>query len=81
MNDIHEDPAIGFLVMIELSIIQRKLHNDVMLLKVSSLECSQVIVTISDVAVVLELAIVYLGIFQNVGHCAFVVMHLLHCLK
>ncbi len=62
MDDIDKYPAIGVLVLVELSAIEQELHEDIVILNLPSLDSFQIIMTTGGVTVLLDLPTMHLGI-------------------
>ena len=67
--------------MIELSTVEGELHKNIMILNPSGLDSIQEFTTTGSVAVFLKVAIIRLGIFQNLSRRVLTVVHLLCSLK
>src|SRR5216684_4390659 len=62
MDNVYKDPAIRVLVMVELSAIERELHENIMILNPSSLDSLQIITTACSVIILFDFPTTCLGI-------------------
>ncbi len=62
MDNIYKNPAIRVLVVVELSAIERELHENIVILNPSSLNGLQIITTACHVIILLDFPTMHLGI-------------------
>lgn len=80
MDNVYEYPAIGILVLVELSAVEGKLHKNIIIFNLSILDSFQIIATADGITIFLDLPTVCSGILKNVSRCSCTIVHFVRSL-